>query len=273
MSAYDITEGQARFFRDFGFLVLRGRLADDLAWIEEQFEAVFNEVTPRKAHSSPRQIAPFIDRSEKLMTLLDHPSTTAVAEALLGPEWNYLNGDGNLYAGETPWHRDGVWEHGEFIKVAMYLDPVDGDSGALRVVPGSHRTAAPLQDIWLWPMEPAEYGVAPQEIPSVPLVSNPGDVVVFSHRILHSSFGGGERRRMFTMNLARKATTPQELNDLRAFIALMVNTGGDQMHGDRMRQDAPPERMRRLEQVIENEGLLRSLARERRAQPRVSGVV
>ncbi len=50
----------------------------------------------------------------------------------------------------------------------------------------------------------------------------------------------------------------------------MVNMNTDQMHGELMRT---PERMHRLQQVIDNEGFLRSLARERKAQPTVSGVV
>ena len=42
--------------------------------------------------------------------------------------------------GDSPWHSD--WRRaGDYrvLKIAFYLDPVDRDSGALRVIPGSHR--------------------------------------------------------------------------------------------------------------------------------------
>ena len=37
-----------------------------------------------------------------------------------------------------------------------------------------------------------------------PLEMQPGDLVVFNHRIKHASFGGGTRRRMFTINLQQR---------------------------------------------------------------------
>lgn len=270
---YELSGEHVRFFEDFGYLVLPGRLADQLAWIEEEFEAVFADHGAAADGSGPRHIVPFVDQREKLSTLLEHPSTLAIADALLGPEWNYLAGDGNLYAGETPWHRDGVWQHLRFIKIAMYLDPVGADSGALRVIPGSHRTHAPLDEVWLLGLDPAKYGMEARDMPSATLTSSPGDVVVFSHGLFHASFGGGNRRRMFTLNMSRRASTPEELADLRAYIALNVNAGHERMQTELFRSAASPERMQHMQQVIDNEGLLTSLARERRAQPGVSGMV
>ena len=44
------------------------------------------------------------------------------------------------------------------------------------------------------------FGVAPEEIPSVALQSQPGDALFFSHQLWHASFGGRVGRRMFTLN-------------------------------------------------------------------------
>lgn len=267
MGGFELSEGQRQFFDDFGYVVLKGRLADEVEWIADAFEAVFAGLPEARSH------VPFIDRSEKLSTLLDHPSTIGIASAVLGPEWNYVSSDGNLYGGETPWHRDGCWRHLRFAKIAMYLDPVTAESGALRVVPGSHRTKAPLEEIWLRDPDPARLGIEARDMPAVALESEPGDVVAFDHGILHASFGGGPRRRMFTINTCRRAVTEDELSDLRAYIALHVNMNTDTMIGPFVRDGGPPERQRRLEQVLANQGHLAALARERRAQPTVSGVV
>ena len=65
-----------------------------------------------------------------------------------------------------------------------------------------------------------ELGVTGDGVPSVVLDSRPGDVVVFNHNLLHSSWGGGNRRRMFTLNLARAATSEVEIQELKDYIAV-----------------------------------------------------
>jgi hypothetical protein len=266
ISGFELSDGQRRFFDDFGYLALRGRLADEVEWIEDGFESIFTA-------DEPRFYIPFADRHEKLATLVDHPSTTSIASALVGPDWNYMGSDGNIYGGDTRWHRDGVWRHLRFVKIVMYLDPVAADTGALRVVPGSNRTKAPLDEVWPRQHDPALYGIEGRDMPSVALDSEPGDVVVFDHGLLHASFGGGGRRRMFTLNACRRAETDEERGDLLAYIAQHVNFGTDTMYGPFVREGGPPERRPRLEQVLANQGHLVALARERAAQPTVSGVV
>ena len=67
---------------------------------------------------------------------------------LCGEDYQYWNSDGNYYVDETRWHSDGSsWSEHEqrnidrdepffFFKLALYLDPLDGESGAVRVIPG-----------------------------------------------------------------------------------------------------------------------------------------
>ena len=92
-------------------------------------------------------------------------------------------------------------------KVAFYLDPVTRDTGCLRVIPGSHKRG----DVFADGVQPiAEdsregrtenlWGVSPDAVPAISLDSEPGDLVIFDHRLKHASFGGGNRRRMFTLN-------------------------------------------------------------------------
>ncbi|MBV9867592.1 MAG: hypothetical protein JO316_19755, partial [Abitibacteriaceae bacterium] len=99
----------------------------------------------------------------------------------------------------------------------------------------------------------------------VALESRPGDVVVFNHNLQHASFGGSSQRRMFTLNLCRRAQNPVELYELREFINSAARFWVEQTHSDVMRRTASPERMRHLEQVMENEDELPALVRQAKA--------
>ena len=54
------------------------------------------------------------------------------------------------------------------------------------------------------------FGMAPRDIPSYPIESEPGDAVFFSHQMWHSSFGGKVGRRMFTLNFRSAQTDDDE---------------------------------------------------------------
>ncbi len=104
------------------------------------------------------------------------------------------------------------------MKVAFYLDPVDRDSGCLRVIPGSHlpELASRLKE--RWPMEDPEespYGIKGSQIPYFPLESRPGDVVLFNQGLFHSSYGGKTGRRMFTLNFGAKPAGEADYDNLR----------------------------------------------------------
>jgi hypothetical protein len=104
----------------------------------------------------------------------------------------------------------------------------------------------------------------------VVLDSQPGDLLVFNHNILHSSWGGGERRRMFTLNLCSRAQTETEINELKSYIAVHDRFWLDSMYGETMVSTASPDRLVHLEQVLENQGHLpglSKLARETMSAP------
>ena len=65
-----------------------------------------------------------------------------------GSSGDATSGDGNLYAGDTHWHSDGYGTRPVLsIKMAFYLDRVTRETGALRVIPGSHRVGEPFGDV------------------------------------------------------------------------------------------------------------------------------
>lgn len=253
------------FFETFGYIVLPGLLAEEIGWITDEFEAVF---TDRGLVHDPTKrtcVVPFIDARERLSALLDNPKIEGLAASLLGGDFNYVGSDGNYYSGDTGWHSDGFHTVGRFIKIALYLDPVGRDTGALRVIPGSHQINA--KDSWaareanrateLW-------GIEQGAVPAIALDSKPGDVVAFNHNLMHAAFGGSNQRRMFTLNCCRHCETREEIQDLESYIGGHDRFLNDHMHSDQMKATASPARMRHLTQVMAHEGHLAELAAKAR---------
>ena len=125
---------------------------------------------------------------------------------------------------ETRWHSDGSsWSEHEqrnidrdepffFFKLALYLDPLDGESGACRVIPGSHLVgdayADGLQEQLTAQRSEDDAALSPlwqgAALPAHVCCTQPGDVVVFQQSTKHSSWNGGKARRMFTINWSPK---------------------------------------------------------------------
>jgi hypothetical protein len=112
------------------------------------------------------------------------------------------------------------------------------------------------------------WGINPADVPAVALVSAPGDLVLFNHNLCHASFGGGSRRRMFTLNACRRAVGTEEVDELEGYINGHARFWIDHLHSDQMRGTGPASRRKHLEQVAAQEGSLAALSAEaRRTMP------
>ena len=260
-----LTDQQLNYFHTFGYLVFPKLFAaNEVAWITEEFEKVIQTYGGGKVHDGSKRttIVPTIDHSERLCTLLDDERVVGIASAILGQDFNYASGDGNYYSGDTHWHADGSYPELFAIKIAFYLDPLTRDTGCLRVLPGSHRADSFWRTGEVHPRQAQElWGLPPSEVPgNVAVETNPGDLVVFYHDIFHASFGGGERRRMFTMNLNKHGETAEELARVDEYlrrhcpVAHGFKIGG--MYTDQMLDTASPERLRHLSQLHERHALV-----------------
>ena len=266
-----LSEQQRAFFRTFGFLAFPGLFAGDIGAITQAFEDVWQRHGgghAGKPHEGVARsaLAQFVDQDERLCALLDDPRILDIASGLLGDDFNYSGSDGNFYVGDTRWHSDGWRSNGIlYIKMAFYLDPVGADSGCLRVIPGScytdDRFAQALQseirqsaDLW---------GIDGRDVPAVALETRPGDLILFNHNTKHAAFGGGARRRMFTLNLSQRYPADL-LPELREGIAGGARFWVERAYGETMIRTARPERMRHLEQIMANDGHLAELSRKAR---------
>jgi ectoine hydroxylase-related dioxygenase (phytanoyl-CoA dioxygenase family) len=262
-----------KFFETFGYLKLPGLLADDIGWVSAEFDAIWARRPDVRHDGSQRTIYPdaFLNASPVLARLIEHPLISAVCEELLGPDVVYYGGDGNYYSGDTAWHRDVFkipdGEEGKtivrHIKVAFYLDPLTAGTGALRVIPGSHH----LGDAFAQQL--SEYmangdtrlddhggtgsGVKSEDIPAVALPVTPGDVLVFDHRIMHASFGGGSARRMFAMNLFERCDTNRQRELTARLFRMYGSQGMSYFFSENVTEGAPPERLQRLQPALEFE--------------------
>jgi hypothetical protein len=198
------------FFRAFGYLHLRDWLNAHIERLNRAFEEAVaypgwrafgrnvNEVRRTGAYTKPRVFLPLaIDRVPALAWLRHHASVTEIARALLGESWEYAGSDTNLFHGDTAWHHDSFLAGDTLhIQVMIYVDALDVQSGALRVVPGSHLEGH-YRDMLLQRLSaPESIG---SELPAQVLAVVPGDVVVIDSRTIHASFGGTSGRRLIAM--------------------------------------------------------------------------
>jgi hypothetical protein len=272
VAPFQLTAAQKTAFDTFGFLSFPGMLSHKRAAISEAFENVWRDRGgghAGKPHAGQARscIFPFIDQSEYLSGLLEDPHIDGLICGLLGDDYNYLGSDGNYYVGDTQWHSDG-WRPagtGLFAKVALYLDPLTRDTGALRLIPGSHKAGTTYADEVQHNIGKSKekWDMEGREVPSLAMETRPGDVVVFNHNTKHAAFGGGQHRRMFTINCCRRLPL-DDINILRDYVGGHARFWNDRFFGPAMLA-GPARRMVHLEQVVANEDHLPALAAKARS--------
>jgi hypothetical protein len=269
MNSTQLNRQQLAAFDTFGYLNFPGLLSDCVDKIIEEFEAIWKAHKgghAGKPHDGVMRscIFPFPDLSEYLSSFLDDPRIHDIAASICGDDFNYTSGDGNFYAGDSNWHSDG-YEGNRLmsIKIAFYLDPLTRDTGALRVIPGSHRVGNEYADTIERDIRDSGkiWGLSGREVPAVALETTPGDIVVFNHNLKHSAFGGSGWRRMYTMNFCCRYPD-ERLGELRNRLGGEARFWIDRIHGEAMVRTAGPERMVHLQQVMENDTHLAELTRE-----------
>lgn len=245
-----LTQQQIDFFGTFGFIKFPELFKEEIAGITEEFEQVFPMFEGKHDGNKRTCIVPFVDQREKLSALLDDARIAGIAAGLLGENFNYMGSDGNFYTGDTSWHRDGEVRERRHIKMAFYLDELSSSTGALRVIPGSHRLDDQFgKDLKKTYKHMDAWGIVGDEVPAITLDVVPGDLLVFDHNTFHSSWGGSKSRRMFTLNLCERYTE-QTLDKLKEDIVIHGHFHRNHYYGPAMLHNASPQRLIHLEQVI-----------------------
>ena len=222
-----LTEQQINHFKTFGFLVFRQLLTpEEVQRYSDEFDAGMDATIEGGMHNGiDRHWAPLMDSNTPFITsLLDDHRFADVTEQLLESEVLGAITDGNYRVGDTSWHPDQAALDYTGVKFTIYTDPLTASTGALRVIPGSHRE--PLHSA-IAGVESLDadgggrsdpqtvFGIRPEELPAYAFESEPGDVLVFNLATWHSAFGGSTHRRMGTICLMADPQTPKEKAAIR----------------------------------------------------------
>ena len=221
-----LTEQQINHFRTFGFVVFRQFFgAEEWKTYCQEFDLGLDALIPGHRHDGTvRFQANLMDSNTPFVTSLnDDPRFWETAEQLLGKEVLGVGGDSNYYVGDTAWHPDNNGLRQDSVKFTIYLEPLDGNTGALRVIPGSHREplhSAVREGIRQGSSSAGSgvgpnFGVRPDQVPAYAFVSEPGDVLAFHTGIWHGAFGGNTKRRMGTIQYYENPQTVESFEEIR----------------------------------------------------------
>lgn len=218
-----LTDEQISHFYTFGFVVLRGIFSvEEIDKLRESslntMESLRDSADYIDTHN--QSIQPWLERDSAMENLVDDDRIYGIGEVLCGNDF-WLDGtEGHLRVGDTDWHggdasfpTDLPW-----IKIAIYLDPLTKDDGCLRVIPGTHVLMDPDPYVSLrGPSTETYFGVSPDQIPSVSLETNPGDVIIFTEQLIHGAFGGGVGRHQICVNFVGDLKSDEQVNFVRNF--------------------------------------------------------
>lgn len=224
-----LSSGQIEHFHTFGFLVIRQ------AFAREEIEALIREAGVTCAQKLGRDIGEeewlwdgeFVESSPALMRLVEDDRIYLAVTQLLGDDLIWIGSEGmwgiDPRLADHTWHFDGFksLQHLDYprTKVMLYLDPQTKDTGALRVIPGSHRdpfhqALIPLQDAHNGG-DPSPFGVEGPRIPGCAIETQPGDIVLFNQWLYHAVYGKAGKRRVIVFKFGPRPRTEAHLNMLR----------------------------------------------------------
>jgi len=202
----------ALYYQTFGFLVLRHFF--DPRLIATEIDQVMRN-GPRSSFEVTRseeihfQYVPMMTaETPGSLSLLDRTET--VAATLFGGSVLPTRAKGTRYWGDTSWHTDSDLPIAS-LGVVSYSECLREKSGALRVLPGSHRAefATTLRAL-------GAVGQRAEKLPAHVLETEPGDVIVFDEHLFHASFGGGTRRQ-WRVDYIRDPASPEEMEHAKAY--------------------------------------------------------
>ena len=218
-----ITMEQKQHFETFGFLVLRQLFTlQEIEIVRRESDKILSE--NRRGEPFPgekrQSMIPFFEMSPVLRPFIEDDRIYMLGVDLLGPDFILNATEGNLHVGDTRWHGGGPEpEPVPHIKIAFYLEPNTKETGALRVIPGSHKPGFRklLQPLTAQHDDPTvvPFGVSGAELPSVAIESQPGDVVIFPETLWHAAFGGHPGRSQHAINFMANPVTDEEVAYVR----------------------------------------------------------
>jgi hypothetical protein len=205
-------------FDAFGFAVLQ-RFADVEA-LSAELDACMRDAFPDPSHMNAgaagnqfRYVPTMCERTPHSLALVRQlaPVAAAILQAPVLPS----RAKATTYRGSTKWHRDSDSSL-KSVGFLFYLEPVEAESGGLRVLPGSHFAdyAGAVQ----------AYMTQAEVVPGIAIPTMPGDAIALDERVFHAS-SGGDQRRQWRVDFV--ADLPGSDDALRDYFARQYTPGWD----------------------------------------------
>jgi len=224
-----LTEEQLAHFETFGFILFRQLFsAAEMAAFTEQANELWQEdLATRSEETAHQHIAPFIERRPLLAGLPEDDRIYNPVQQLLGPGFTWGGSEGNKGSfnetNDHQWHSDRAGQidlQYRRIKIMIYLQAMQRDNGALRLIPGSHKPEFHRQLFVLQSQHQgsslAAFGVPGPDLPCFPVEVEPGDVVLFDHYLYHAVYGKQNGRSYIAVKFAARPESEVHYEALRA---------------------------------------------------------
>ena len=271
--SFTLTRQQRNFFDTFGYLLIPGALKDQIADMSATFDQLHKnengEVVDwvHEAHymKSRWMLMQYIERSPELAALLDHPVINSVFSTLLGKDFLYRGSDANIFTGNSTWHSDHYSTYFKYrhMRLVTYLEPLDENNGAFRLIPGSHLFGDKFADLcerYVWKHE-KKLGLASEQVPSVVIPTQPGDALFFDNRLKHATCNSQHNRRMISLSVSERFGD-EDLPELAELVKMVLNlTGRDEAYRPEFISTATDSQRVHLEQCLEAFKLIQAARR------------
>ena len=206
---HKLTSFQLAHYKTFGFIRIKEVLNEnELKVITSEFadglEAA-HKYTPGVGASAQLQWSNLKPEFPFIASLIEDSRICGVAEQLIGDDAIPVFSNSNRWVANTPWHPDTPYLELKGVKIACYLQSVRSNSGAIRFVPGSHKSEFNEEISALLKQSNPDL----KDVPSYVCDSDPGDIIAFDNRLYHSAIGTSEDNRQLTMNFIE---TPKTTN-------------------------------------------------------------
>ena len=223
-----LTQDQIDHFNTLGFLVIRQAFTpQEIETFIREAESVCTKLLGHPPGEDDKVWEqPFVEYNPTLTQLVQDDRIYAPVHDLLGEKFVWIGSEGmwgfTRKMVDHHWHADGNWSEQQldytWLKVMLYLDPLQKDAGALRVMPGSHRpvfheSLKPLYDASRY-SSPRYFGMDGADVPSYVIETEPGDVVLFNVWIFHSVYRKKGLRRTLVLKFVPWPTTDAQLTAL-----------------------------------------------------------
>jgi hypothetical protein len=215
----------AAFFRTFGFLVLRNHFSHSRLRVELEGALAGTSEAPIATGVASVRYAPMMtQRTPHSLALLD--ALEPVATALLNASVLPVRAKGMSYFGSTRWHCDST-SSVPSLGFAAYLEPLNAENGALRVLPASHQPECGDSVAQFLAGLDADSSVS--SLPAFAIATSPGDVIALDEHLYHASVGG-EERLQWRVDYVRAPTTEEGETEVRRYFARVFDPGWDGGH-------------------------------------------